>query len=279
MRTRGPLRVGFLSNGFGAHPTGLLTVALLEHLRHDPALQLHLFALNRADGSRIRDRLQAATRLHDVAALRHADIAARIRAQGIDLLFDLRGWGGGGTPEVLAMRPAPLQLNWLAYPGTSGARWLDAVVADEFVLPASLEPHFSERVLRLPRAFQPSDNTRTLEPSRPAPSAACPHRAWCSAASTTATSSTRAAWAARSPCCRRCLAACCGCCPARARPTPACALPRRRRAWIRRAWCSWPSCRTRSTWPGINWPTCSSTRIRTTRTPPLPMRCGPAARC
>ncbi|MBN5151655.1 tetratricopeptide repeat protein [Stenotrophomonas maltophilia] len=165
MRTRGPLRVGFLSNGFGAHPTGLLTVALLEHLRHDPALQLHLFALNRADGSRIRDRLQAATRLHDVAALRHADIAARIRAQGIDLLFDLRGWGGGGTPEVLAMRPAPLQLNWLAYPGTSGARWLDAVVADEFVLPASLEPHFSERVLRLSRAFQPSDNTRTLEPS------------------------------------------------------------------------------------------------------------------
>ncbi len=99
------------------------------------------------------------------AALRHADIAARIRAQGIDLLFDLRGWGGGGTPEVLAMRPAPLQLNWLAYPGTSGARWLDAVVADEFVLPASLEPHFSERVLRLPRAFQPSDNTRALEPS------------------------------------------------------------------------------------------------------------------
>ncbi|WP_401747311.1 O-linked N-acetylglucosamine transferase, SPINDLY family protein [Stenotrophomonas muris] len=165
VRARGPLRVGFLSNGFGAHPTGLLTVALLEHLRHDPALQLHLFALNRADGSGIRERLQSATRLHEVAALRHADIAARIRAQGIDLLFDLRGWGGGGAPEVLAMRPAPLQLNWLAYPGTSGARWLDAVVADEFVLPAALEPHFSERVLRLPRAFQPSDNTRTLEPS------------------------------------------------------------------------------------------------------------------
>ncbi|KKF89197.1 tetratricopeptide repeat protein [Stenotrophomonas maltophilia] len=165
VRARGPLRVGFLSNGFGAHPTGLLTVALLEHLRHDPALQLHLFALNRADGSGIRGRLQSATRLHEVAALRHADIAARIRAQGIDLLFDLRGWGGGGTPEVLAIRPAPLQLNWLAYPGTSGARWLDAVVADEFVLPAALEPHFSERVLRLPRAFQPSDNTRTLEPS------------------------------------------------------------------------------------------------------------------
>jgi len=164
VRARGPLRIGFLSNGFGAHPTGLLTVALLEQLRADPALQLHLFALNRTDGSRIRQRLQAATRLHDVAGQRHAETAAHIRAQGIDALFDLRGWGGGGAPEVLAMRPAPLQLNWLAYPGTSGAPWLDAVVGDAFALPPALEPHYSERVLRLPRAFQPSDNTRVLEP-------------------------------------------------------------------------------------------------------------------
>ncbi|WP_313177508.1 tetratricopeptide repeat protein [Stenotrophomonas sp.] len=165
VRARGPLRVGFLSNGFGAHPTGLLTVALLEQLQADPALQLHLFALNRDDGSRIRERLQSAARLHDVAGQRHAETAARIRAQGIDVLFDLRGWGGGGAPEVLAMRPAPLQLNWLAYPGTSGAPWLDAVVGDAFALPPALEPHYSERVLRLPRAFQPSDNTRVLEPA------------------------------------------------------------------------------------------------------------------
>lgn len=165
VRARGPLRIGFLSNGFGAHPTGLLTVALLEHLQADPALQLHLFALNRNDGSRIRQRLQSAARLHEVAGQRHAETAAQIRAQGIDALFDLRGWGGGGTPEVLAMRPAPLQLNWLAYPGTSGAPWLDAVVGDAFALPPVLEPHYSERVLRLPRAFQPSDNTRVLQPA------------------------------------------------------------------------------------------------------------------
>jgi len=165
VRARGPLRIGFLSNGFGAHPTGLLTVALLEHLQADPALQLHLFALNRNDGSRIRQRLQSAARLHEVAGQRHAETAAQIRAQGIDVLFDLRGWGGGGTPEVLAMRPAPLQLNWLAYPGTSGAPWLDAVVGDAFALPPALEPHYSERVLRLPRAFQPSDNTRVPQPA------------------------------------------------------------------------------------------------------------------
>ncbi|WP_305806004.1 tetratricopeptide repeat protein [Stenotrophomonas sp. YIM B06876] len=169
VRGHGPLRIGFLSNGFGAHPTGLLTVALFEALRADRDLQLHLFALTGDDGSAIRRRLHAAAHtLHEVAGRRHADIALHIRHSGIDLLFDLRGWGGGGTPEVLAMRPAPLQLNWLAYPGSSGAPWLDYVLADGFVLPPALKPHFSEQVLRLPRAFQPSDSTRAIgvPPSR-----------------------------------------------------------------------------------------------------------------
>lgn len=166
VRREGQLRVGFLSNGFGAHPTGLLTVALFEQLRALGALELHLFALNAGDGSAIRARLQAAaTALHDVSSLPHAAIAARIRATGIDVLFDLRGWGGGGAPAVLAMRPAPVQVNWLAYPGTSGAAWIDYVLADDYVLPAALTPAFSEQVRRLPRAFQPSDNTRVLEPA------------------------------------------------------------------------------------------------------------------
>lgn len=157
-----PLRVGFLSNGFGAHPTGLLTVALLEALTRQKTLEAHLFALNPDDGSPIRQRLNAATRLHDVADRSHGDVARTIRDTGIDVLFDLRGWGGGGRPEVLAMRPAPVQVNWLAYPGTSGAPWIDAVLADEFVLPAALAPAFSEQVHYLPRCFQPSDTTRTL---------------------------------------------------------------------------------------------------------------------
>ncbi|WP_295925272.1 tetratricopeptide repeat protein [uncultured Xanthomonas sp.] len=161
VRGDGPLRIGFLSNGFGAHPTGLLTVALFEHLRAHADLQVHLFALNGDDRSALRARLQAAAHAwHDVAGQPHRQIAQRIRDTGIDLLFDLRGWGGGGTPEVLALRPAPVQLNWLAYPGTSGAPWIDYVVGDAYALPPALAAHYSERVLRLPRAFQPSDDTR-----------------------------------------------------------------------------------------------------------------------
>ena len=171
VRGQGRLRVGFLSNGFGAHPTGLLIVALLEQLAAAGRLDLHLFALTGNDGSALRARLQAAaTQVHEVGAQSHQQIAARIRDTAIDVLFDLRGWGGGGTPQVLAMRPAPVQVNWLAYPGTSGADWIDHVLADAFVLPAPLAAGFSEQVRYLPRAFQPSDNTRVLAapPSREA---------------------------------------------------------------------------------------------------------------
>ncbi len=162
--TTDTIRVGFLSNGFGAHPTGLLTVALFEALARHHDIDIHLFALNRDDGSPIRERLQAATQLHDVAGRNHVQIATHIRDAAIDVLFDLRGWGGGGVPEVLAMRPAKVQVNWLAYPGTSGAPWIDYVLADDFVLPESLAPHFSEQVLRLPRCFQPSDSSRRIAP-------------------------------------------------------------------------------------------------------------------
>lgn len=165
-----PLRVGFASNGFGEHPTGLLTVALFEALR-DQGIELHLFATAADDGGPINRRLQAAAhRWHALHALPPPAMAERIHASGVDILVDLRVWGGGNISEALALRPAPLQVNWLAYPGTSGAPWIDYVIADATVLPAALRPDFSEAIARLPRCFQPSDTTRAVAepPSRTA---------------------------------------------------------------------------------------------------------------
>ena len=162
-----PVRVALLSNGFGAHPTGLLIVALMEALAAHAEVECHLFALNADDGSTIRARLASAARLHELHGQSHSVVAHRIHQAGADVLFDLRGWGGGGAPEVLAMRPAPVQVNWLAFPGSSGAPWIDFVLADQHVLPPGMELHFSERVIRLPRCFQPSDTSRHI--SLPAP--------------------------------------------------------------------------------------------------------------
>jgi predicted O-linked N-acetylglucosamine transferase (SPINDLY family) len=163
-----PLRVGFVSNGFGNHPTGLLIVAMIEALRHQ-AIEVHLFATSSDDGSTIRRRLRdAANRLHEVAELGTVPLAERIQATAIEILVDLRGYGGGSVADTLALRPAPLQVGWLAYPGTSGSPWLDYVIADRIVLPETLRAQFSEKVAWLPRCFQPSDPTRAVAepPSR-----------------------------------------------------------------------------------------------------------------
>ena len=164
------LRVGFVSNGFGNHPTGLLTVALFEALAA-LGVEIHLFATAAADGKAIEQRLRSAARAwHAVHGLAPAAMAARMHAQALDVLVDLRVWGGGHVAAAFALRPAPIQVNWLAYPGTSGAPWLDYVIADRIVLPDALRADFSECVAWLPRCFQPSDPTRVVAapPSREA---------------------------------------------------------------------------------------------------------------
>ena len=162
-----PLRVGFVSNGFGNHPTGLLTVAFFEALGK-LAVDLHLFATAGADGSPVQSRLQAAAHhWHELGDLTPRAMAERIATSGVEILVDLRVWGGGNISEALALRPAPLQVNWLAYPGTSGAPWIDYAIADRTVLPVHLRECHSEQVAWLPRCFQPSDPTRRIDDPPP----------------------------------------------------------------------------------------------------------------
>jgi len=94
-------------------------------------------------------------------------MAARIRALGIDILVDLKGATFGTLMPVLAARPAPLQVNWLGFPGTSGAPFIDYIVGDPVLTPLDDAPHFSEKIAQLPGCYQPNDAHRPL----PAPSA------------------------------------------------------------------------------------------------------------
>ena len=163
-----PPRIGFVANGFGNHPTALLVVAAFEALRTQP-LQLHLFSTMPDDGSVLLHRLRSAAHAwHDGSASTPAQLARAVHAAGIEVLVDLDGYCAGAMPETFALRPAPVQVNWLAYPGTLGAPWMDYVVADAIVLPDALARQFSERAVRLARCFQPNDPTRPVAdpPSR-----------------------------------------------------------------------------------------------------------------
>jgi len=161
-----PLRIGLVANGFHQHATGILTVALLEALRSHPDIELlALYASSPDDGSELRRRLQAAASIfRPTHGLPAHTIAQRIHADQIEILLDLDGWCAGGRPEVLALRPAPIQVNWLAYPGTSSMPWIDYLIADHFVLPAQERAHYSESIAWLPRCYQPSDPSRAITP-------------------------------------------------------------------------------------------------------------------
>lgn len=169
-RPDAPLRVGFVANGFGNHPTSLLTVAMLEALREE-AIEIHLFSTAPADGSPMLRRLgTAAHAWHESVNRTPQALASTIHGAGIEVLLDLDGYCSGAMPAAFALRPAPVQVNWLAYPGTLGAAWIDYVIADRVVLPDRLDTQFSEQVVALPRCFQPSDPTRVVAepPSRSA---------------------------------------------------------------------------------------------------------------
>jgi len=168
--TSSRLQVGFVSNGFGRHPTTILTAALFEQWR-DSQLEIHLFS-TRDDGNNASCRrlMAAAHAFHALPGASQRDIAGYIQAEGIEILVDLDGYSRTRLPEVFAYRPAPVQVNWLAYPGTTGADYMDYVIADRFVLPPALQAHFTEKTVYLPRCYQSSDPTRIigLPPSREA---------------------------------------------------------------------------------------------------------------
>jgi protein O-GlcNAc transferase len=160
-----PLRVGYLSSDFGDHPVSNVIVELIE--RHDrTAVETFAYALRPDDGAEMRRRIESAFDGF-VAADRMSvrEIADRIRADRIDILVDLNGWTTGSRPEVLALRSAPIQVNWLGYAGTMGWTGLaDFVVGDPVATPETDDPWFFERVVRMPHSYMPVDTRHRIGP-------------------------------------------------------------------------------------------------------------------
>jgi len=156
------LRVGFFSAGFGEHPTALLIFELIERLR-DSSIHTIAFATTSDDGGNSRQRLLAGFHeFHDLGGFTLEQTARAVDAAKPDILIDLDGYCSGSMPALFALRIAPIQLNWLAYPGTLGAAYYDYLIADDFVVPAAQRVFYSEAVARLPRCFQPNDSTRSI---------------------------------------------------------------------------------------------------------------------
>ena len=162
------LRIGYLSADYCQHPVALLLAEMIEG--HDRTrFEVLGFSTGPDDGSAIRGRMaKAFDQFVDLRGRGAAESAGLIRRLEVDILVDLTGHTEGDHFAILNYRPAPVQVNWLGYPGTDGAPSLDYILADRVVAPPGHEPFFSEKIVRLPDCYFPT----AYDPSQPAPTRA-----------------------------------------------------------------------------------------------------------
>jgi protein O-GlcNAc transferase len=154
------IRLGYLSGDFHQHATAQLMAELFECHDRD-RFEVFAYSYGPDDNSPMRTRLDRAfDRLVDVRALSHRAAAERIHADKIDILIDLKGYTHQARPAIAAHRPAPVQVSYLGYPATMGADFIDYIIVDQFVVPASQQPFFSERLVHLPGSYQVNDRQR-----------------------------------------------------------------------------------------------------------------------
>lgn len=160
------LKIAYFSADFRNHPVGQLVVEAIE--RHDRSrFEVFGYSLGVDDASPLRQRLaKAFDHFVDLADVSFAETAERIRSDGIHILIDLHGWTSDGRPESLAMRCAPIQVNWLGYPGTMGhAHLADYLLGDRVVTPIEDSPCYTEILVNLPGCYMPVDTTSVPGPA------------------------------------------------------------------------------------------------------------------
>jgi predicted O-linked N-acetylglucosamine transferase (SPINDLY family) len=160
--THDRIRVGYLSSDMRNHPVGLLIVGLFE--RHDKSdFEIIALSTGHDDKSPTRQRMERAfDAYHDLYGRSDQQVAEFICDLEVDILVDLNGHTLGARPKVLARRPAPIQVNYLGYPGTIGAPFIDYIIADRTVIPADQRRFYSENVVYLPDTYQANDDKREI---------------------------------------------------------------------------------------------------------------------
>jgi predicted O-linked N-acetylglucosamine transferase (SPINDLY family) len=155
------LRVGYVSSDLRDHAIGYLMAELFEI--HDRShIEVFAYYCGPESTSALHDRIsRAVEHWTPIRGMSDDGAAARIAADGIDILVDVNGHTRDARTGVFARRPAPVQVNWLGYPGTMGTPYHHYIIADEAIIPAEAELYYSEKVLRLP-CYQPNDRKRVV---------------------------------------------------------------------------------------------------------------------
>lgn len=159
--------VGYVSGEFREHATSYLVAEMLE--LHDRS-RFEVFAVSTGayDQSPMAERIaRACEHFLDVSAQPEHAVAALLRSHEIDILIDLNGYFGHARTKIFAARAAPVQVNYLGFPGTMGAEYMDYIIADRHVIPEDQRQYFTEHVVYLPDTYQANDSKRRISTQAP----------------------------------------------------------------------------------------------------------------
>ena len=161
------IRVAYVSADFGEHPTSYLLAGLIEE--HDRSrFKIVGVSLGAAAPSAMRSRLEAAfDQFVDAARKDDREAAGLLRDLEIDIAVDLMGFTHESRPGIFALRPAPVQVNYLGFPATMGAPYIDYIIADRCVIPTESAERYSEKIAWLPDSFQANDAKRGMSETIP----------------------------------------------------------------------------------------------------------------
>lgn len=157
----GRLRVGYLSSDLREHAVGFLMAEMFSlHNRKDVEVFIYYCGIPSEQGIQERYRATVEHWL-DISRMDDITAAKQIADDGIQILVDVNGYTKDARTKMLSLRPAPIIVNWLGYPGTMGSPYHNYIIADEWIIPKGHELFYSEKVLRLP-CYQPSDRKRPV---------------------------------------------------------------------------------------------------------------------
>ena len=156
------IRVAYVSADFHQHATSVLMAGMFEC--HDKSrFELSAISIGIDDTSEMRRRLERSfDKFISVREFSDEAVAAWIKKEEIDILVDLKGYTQHARTDIFSYRSAPIQINYLGYPGTMGADYIDYLIGDQTVIPQSHQGYYTEKIIYLPNSYQVNDAKRAI---------------------------------------------------------------------------------------------------------------------
>lgn len=156
------VKIGYFSADFHNHATAYLIAQLFE-LHDKNRFEIHAFSYGPNKQDKMRKRIETSVDyFHEVSILSDTQIAQLSRTHNIDISIDLKGYTFGCRPGIFSKITAPIQVNYLGYPGSLGAQYFDYIIADHILIPENAAQFYTEKIVYLPNSYQVNDSTKSI---------------------------------------------------------------------------------------------------------------------